>query len=297
MTCEQWLITGATGQLGGHLVRLLLQDPVQKSVVGLSLHGGPLPAGALSRTLDLRDCAQIAALVERDCRPTHIVHTAAMTAVGDCHARPEDAERVNVDATRALAEAARRGGVRLVHVSSDMVFGGDAAPYRESDPPRPLSHYGRTKAAAEREALACSGALVVRVPLLYGYACNGRINTFSQQMEALRERRPLRLFTDEHRTPVHVADAARALIACGRSELEGVLHVSGPERLSRFQMVERFAALEGIRDPSLAPISRLSIESAEPRPADLSLDGSRFAREFAAFAPVPISASALQREW
>ena len=177
-----------------------------------------------------------------------------------------------------------------------MVFAGDNAPYRESDPPSPRNRYGWTKVAAERELARLEDTLTVRVPLMYGFACTHRETTFAKQIAALRGGQPLRLFTDEYRTPLWLHDAARALIALARSDLTGVIHVAGPERLSRFEMVARFARLLNIPDPNLEPVSRLSIDTPEPRPEDLSLDGSRFVGLFPDLSPRPIHAGALVRE-
>ncbi len=277
MSGERWLITGASGQLGSHVVRQLAADAARPAL--LALVGGQdvgTPGVRVAR-VELADSGALGRCVG-DCRPTHVLHLGAMTAVADCHARPEAAEAVNTTATRVLAEAAADCAARFVFASTDMVFGGDAAPYREADPSRPLSHYGRTKAAAERALLARGDALVVRIPLLYGFPCNGRETTFVTQMAALRNGEPLRLFTNEFRTPVWLADAARALIGLARGELTGVIHVAGPERLSRYALIARCARLLDIAAPKLIAVSRADMPAPEPRPADLSLDGSRFAR-------------------
>src|SRR5262249_22294263 len=157
-------------------------------------------------------------------------------------ANPDVAKRVNTHATTALGRTGAQVGARLVFSSTDMVFAGDDAPYREADEPRPRSHYGRTKLAAEQALRGLPGCLVVRIPLMFGLPCTSRKTTFADQLAALREGRPLRLFTDEFRTPIHVEDAARALLALARSALTGVIHVAGPERLSRFELVARSAA-------------------------------------------------------
>lgn len=289
---ERWLITGATGQLGGHIVRALERDTRSKQVLKLS-RGAPHKPDSIA--LNLSDTDAVARCV-CDWRPTHVVHCGAMTAVADCFADPQRAECVNTAATSAIADAAESCAARLVHVSTDMVFGGDRAPYVEVDPPAPLSVYGRTKADAESAVIGRRRALVVRVPLMYGPPVTPRETTFTAQIAALRARHVLRLFADEHRTPVALADAARALVALARSDFDGCLHIAGPERLSRLEMVLRFARELSIADPLVEPISRSSIQSAEPRPADLSLDGSRLAREFPQIVCGPIRRAVLSAE-
>jgi dTDP-4-dehydrorhamnose reductase len=295
MSGQRWLVTGASGQLGGHVVRQLAREVTGTDVLALVRRNECGTAGVQTARVDLADHSSLRRCVAGLC-PSHVVHLGAMTGVGDCCAHPEAATCVNADATRVLAEAARDCGARLVFSSTDMVFAGDAAPYRESDPTRPLSHYGRTKVAAERELEQFDDTLTVRLPLMYGFACTRLETTFAKQIAALRGGQPLRLFTDEYRTPLWLADAARALIALARSELAGVIHVAGPERLSRFEMVARFARLLRISDPNLEPVSRLSIDAPEPRPEDLSLDGSRFVGLFPGLLPKPIELEALVGE-
>jgi dTDP-4-dehydrorhamnose reductase len=246
--------------------------------------------------VDLMDLAALRDTVAAF-RPTHIVHTAAMSAVGECHARPSDATRVNTEATVVLAKAARECGARMAFTSTDMVFAGDAAPYREADPPRPLSHYGQTKLAAEQGLADAPHVAAVRLPLMYGLSCSGRDTTFAKQLAALRTGEPLRLFVDEFRTPVWLVDAARALVAIAASDFAGVLHVSGPERLSRYALVARCAAVLGVESPKLVEASRLDIDSPEPRPEDLSLDQGRFRELFPGLEPGPVREEVFAAVW
>jgi len=123
---------------------------------------------------------------------------------------------------------------------------------------------------------------------MYGLPASPRETTFASQVRALRAGEPLRLFTDEFRTPISLRDAANALVGLCRTDLTGLIHVAGPERLSRYELVERCAVVMKIESPHLEPISRLSIDSPEPRPADLSLDAARFVRDHPKLAPGPI---------
>lgn len=282
----RWLLTGASGQLGGHILQQLVAGGGEKAF--LALHGrSGAPGAAQAASIDLSDDAALRSAV-RAFRPTHVLHVAALSAVGECHARPDAARRINVLATAALAEEAERVAARLIYTSTDMVFAGDRAPYREADPVRPLSVYGHSKAAGEAAVLGRRGGLVVRLPLMYGLSKTARATTFAQQISALRAGQPLRLFVDEFRTPLWLADAAAALIALAASDRVGLIHVAGPERLSRFDLIARCAALLGLSGQGLTAISRREVDAPEPRPEDLSLSGAAFLSEFSQLAPGPI---------
>ncbi len=291
MDDERWLITGASGQLGGYVLRLLSGvTPQPKLLAWTHRHSIATPQMTAER-IDLADKRAVQGSVAAF-RPTVIVHLGAVTAVGEAHANPDLARRVNVDGTRFLLQAAEACGARLVYGSTDMVFDGTAAPYRETDPPRPLSDYGRSKLAAEQLVTGAERALVARLPLMYGLPLTDRPTTFATQLAALRAHQPLRLFVDEHRTPLWFEDAARALVALGRSGETGILHVAGPERLSRYDLLARCADLLGIENPAFEAVSRLDVAASEPRPADLSLCGARFVERFPDCAPGPVRGEA-----
>ena len=285
------LLTGASGQLGAYLLRERRRQGT--AVVAWSGQRGGELWGCPLRPVDLTDADSLATAF-RQARPDMVVHAAALAGVTDCQRDPERAERINAGGSAVLAELADRAKARLVHVSTDMVFDGEHGGYREEDPVAPLSVYGRTKSAAEKAVLACPGGLVVRLSLLFGPSLVGRPTFFDQQATALREGRSIALFHDEWRTPLSFLVAARGLLALAESEAGGVLHMGGPERLSRLEMGQRLAMFLACDPAVLVPASRNSVPAAEPRPRDLSLDSSRW-RRLASDQPWPTWEDALQQ--
>jgi dTDP-4-dehydrorhamnose reductase len=267
------LLTGASGLLGGYLLRECQRRG--DSVIAWSGHRRGELFGYPLHPVDLTDSDALSAAF-REARPDVVVHSAAMTVVSDCYRNPVRAEQINTRGSAMLAELADEAKVRLIHVSTDMVFDGERGGYHEDDEVRPVSVYGRTKAAAERAVLAHARSLVVRMPLLFGPTLVGRPAFFDAQVSALREGRPIPLFYDEWRTPLSLRVAARALRALADSDHTGLLHVGGPERLSRLEMGQRLAPFLGGNPALLVPTSRTRLASAEPRQRDLSLDSSRW---------------------
>jgi dTDP-4-dehydrorhamnose reductase len=243
------LLTGASGFLGRHLAD--------------ELRGRGLPLVTAGRShcdvrLDLGDPDSIGPAL----RGTHadlVIHAAALASLAACEADPARADAVNHRASRRLAEWARGG---IVLVSTDLVFDGSAPPYASQAPPTPLGAYARSKARGE-EAVRAAGGRVVRVPLLFGPSFDGRRGATDMIRSAGGA---LALFTNEHRTPLHVADAARGLVDLA---LAGpvTLHLAGPERVSRFELGRRFLAASGLAGIQLEPV-----ECTDPlRPRDVSL--------------------------
>ena len=286
-----FLVTGAGGQLGSVVLRRLAR--AGRRAFGIASPRGPLPGEGNSVRLDVSNLRDMTELVLRGL-PQVVVHTAAVPSVAAAYADPELARRVNASAALELAELSARIGARFVHVSTDMVFDGEEAPYSEGDAPAPLSEYGRSKYEGEKAVLSVRGTLVVRLPLLYGIPAAARSTPFVDQIRALVEGTPLELFHDEVRTPLWLEDAAQALIVAAESDLVGILHAGGSERLSRLDMGLRLAAALGIRAPTILRASRRDASAPEPRARDLSLDSTKYQSVFGAAPGRPMTEALAQ---
>jgi dTDP-4-dehydrorhamnose reductase len=196
---------------------------------------------------DVRDSAAVTRAVDG---VDAVIHTA--------YRHGEDAWSTNVDGSETVARAAT--GLRLIHVSSDLVFDGTIGHYSEEDVPAPVNDYGRSKAEAElRVADAHPGATIVRTSLIYG------VSDGPQERLA---REGSRFFVDELRSPVHVGDLAQALLELLDLEVPGPLHVAGADDVSRYD----FAVLLGADE---AVIERA--QTSPDRAPDVTLDSSQAA--------------------
>src|SRR4051812_3693237 len=196
--------------------------------------------------LDVRDAGAARALVAA-VAPDAVIHTAYLQRGGEAAA-------VNVDGAAHVAAAARAAGARLVHLSSDAVFR-DAPPgraLREDDPPRPVTPYGATKAAAEvRVRAADPGALVVRTSLLYAGPGQAPGPHERAALAVARGEQDMTFFDDEIRCPVQVDDLAAALLELARAEdLAGPLHVAGADAVDRATFARLIVAAAGL-DPAV----------------------------------------------
>lgn len=248
------LVTGAAGFFGGHVTAAV--RAAGHTALSTSRHGGDV-------RVDLTAPGMIAAVAEA-LRPDVVLHLAAMARLADCARQPELAMRVNAWLPEQLAE---RYGARMLMVSTDLVFDGRQAPYGPADPVAPLSIYGASKAAGE-ERVRSHGGRVARLPLLFGPDPHGR--GASAQLLAAIGCGPVRLFTNEYRTPLHAADAAAVLVAeVVHPDGPPLLHLPGPQRVSRYQFGQRLAARHGLDATRLLPV-----ECQDPeRPRDVSLVG------------------------
>jgi len=275
------LVTGAGGVLGGRLAALLARE---MDVVA-AVHHSPVPEGLARVPLDLLEPASYAVALEL-ARPDAVVHAAAMASPDAAEAAPERATRLNAKAPRLLARMCAGRGLRLVALSTDLVLPGDRALSDEDAPPGPLLHYARTKLEGEQAVLGeHPGAAVVRVALVVGRGHGARGTASESVAWALRRGQRVRLFSDQYRTPVDAESVAQAVAALLRGTQQGLFHLGGDERVSRYEMGRRLAAVQGL-DAALIDEARQA-EQGVPRPADVSLDSARARRELG-FAPRPL---------
>jgi dTDP-4-dehydrorhamnose reductase len=273
-----FVVTGAGGALGSVLMRELCRRSLPAE--GIVSPHGPAPFTGQVWSADLMDSRtyreRVLALA-----PKTIVHLGAVALPSEAYRDPERARKVNVESTAVLLALAEKCGARFLYASTDLVFDGEAGPYGEDDTPEPATFYGRTKLEAEAHVFTYRRGLSMRFPLMYGFPDAARKPTFFETMvENLKANRPVRLFTDEFRTPLWLDDAARACIALAQSDLRGVIHLGGPERLSRFEMGERLAAALGADARLLEGVSREAFDSPEPRVRDVSLLSQRYVDQF-----------------
>ena len=263
-------LTGASGLLGGHLHALAEE---RWSVTAIS-HSHPLTG---TMPLDLTDRPAVLSAV-RALRPEVILHAAANANLDLCQIDPAAAAAINVQAVDTLLEAAGECGARLILVSSDMVFDGTTGLYREEDPVHPLSVYGETKVAAEKLVLAAGPPhLVARAALIYGRPRRGG-TSFSQWIEArLRAGEQVPLYTDQFRSPVWVENLAAILLELAETDVSGLLHCGGANRIDRYTFARQLCGAAGYDTSLLLPTSMQDTTSPAPRPADVSLDSRRAA--------------------
>jgi dTDP-4-dehydrorhamnose reductase len=279
---SRWLVVGAGGMLGQDLVAILRR------------HGADV-AGLTRDDLDVTDEAAVRATVGR-CQPTVVVNCAAWTAVDDAEAHESAALQVNGQGTENLAAACAAAGSRLVHVSTDYVFGGDSRrPYSEDDLPAPCTAYGRTKLAGEQAVLRLlpTAGYVVRTAWLYGAHGPNFVTT----MIGLEHTRPtVDVVADQRGQPTWTVDVADQIIALIRSgAAAGIYHATSSGETTWFGLAQEVFRLLGA-DPARV---RATTSSAYPRPAPRPACSVLGHHRHAAARIEPIGAwdMALRRAW
>ncbi|PSR23025.1 MAG: NAD(P)-dependent oxidoreductase [Sulfobacillus acidophilus] len=265
------LVIGASGQVG-HALMLELSRRGESAVGTYLSH--PVPQLI---PLDMRDQDQIAALL-KTVAPDAVWIPAAMPDVDYCERHPETSYATNVEGPRQVLEQVASRKIPLVYFSSDYVFDGSAGPYRETDTPHALQVYGQHKILAETELLQYRETLVVRPAWVYSDERNPR-NFVFRVISDLRAGRVIRAAIDQYNTPTPAAPLAWHALDALSVGFRGILHVAGPERLSRLELVQRIAARAGYAQGMIEAVrlSELSLAALRPSQGGLITNFAQFA--------------------
>ena len=264
------VVTGANGQLGRSIRRLSVERR-ELDFIFTDID-----------SLDIGNRDAVLAFAE-----THpvdfIVNCAAYTAVDKAEEEEEQCRRINTDAVAYLGEAAQHIGARILHVSTDYVFGGDSyMPYQENDPVSPTSVYGRTKLAGEKALSAvCPDAIIVRTAWLYSeYGHN-----FMKTMLRLGAERPeIRVVNDQIGSPTYAGDLAEAILSLLEKERQGeqnsgIYHYTNEGVCSWYDFAHSIIRIAGL-PAKVIPIPTREYPTAAKRPAYSVLSKEKIKREY-----------------
>ena len=258
------LVTGGSSFLGRHLVAQAL--PRWRVIATFWSKPGAIPPAlpaSQKHQLDLRNETEVARFFFHH-QPDVIIHTAGSN-------RPRDYARLIVEGTRHVAAAAARLGARLINLSTDVVFDGKHAPYREQDPPAPLHPYGRAKAVAESIVVASEAdAVTIRTSLIY--SLTGEDHSTGWLLQAPPDSEPATLFTDEYRSPISVWSLAASCLELAEHPYQGLLHVAGAQSVNRWQLGNRLLEILGIDRGSRIRPGPTPPSLREQRPQNCTLD-------------------------
>ncbi len=236
------LVTGASGMLGANLVLIALGR------CRVTAHAYPpalRPMGFESLASDLTQAGEVNKLLH-ELRPDWVIHCAAQADVDACERDPGMALRLNRDMAMSVARAAAALGARLIHISTDAVFDGQAGAYDEADAPAPINVYGRSKLEAERAVLeAHPRALVVRTNFFTWPAPRktGLAGWFLSRLERGQE---CPGFSDSWFNPMLASILAGILLDLAVGATSGVLHVAGRSCVSKHEFGIRLAQAFGL---------------------------------------------------
>jgi len=268
---KKLLITGASGFLGWHLCQLAKQE---WEVYGTYLsHPLEIP-GIKMLKVNLTNFQELQRIFS-DIKPAAVIHTAAHSQPNFCQTHPEESHAINVTASCNIAGLCADNSISCAFTSTDLVFDGLNAPYRDTDSVCPVNLYGEQKAIAEAGMLErYPMTAVCRMPLMFGAATPTAKSFIQPFIQTLKAEQELSLFIDEFRTPVSGTTAAKGLLLA-LEKVNGIIHLGGKERISRYDFGQLLVEVFQLPVTGLKACRQQDVKMAAPRPVDVSLDSSK----------------------
>lgn len=269
------LVTGGNGQLGSSLRKIADHYP-QYAFLFTDVD-----------TLDITDASAVEAFVSQN-HIAYILNCAAFTAVDKAEDNEPLCLRINRDAVKNLADAARKFGAKVIHISTDYVFDGTSCvPYVETNPTCPVSVYGRTKLEGELALFeTCPSSIVIRTAWLYSEYGNNFVKTM---LRLGRERDEIRVVFDQIGTPTYATDLALAMMRVIEYDekklwVPGIYHFSDEGVCSWYDFTVKILQMAGLHTRVL-PIETKDYPSKATRPHYSVLNKAKIKRTFGLLIP------------
>ena len=261
------LIVGASGFLGANLALAARHD---HDVVA---HSSSTPVTADGLTSLVADLAPVAAGRDLvlEAGADLVVNCAALADVDACEHDPDRARRLNADLAGELAEGCRARGSRLIHISSDAVFGQGAPPFLTTSAPSPVNEYGRSKLEGERQVLAALPSALVARTNIVGWSPTGRRSLLEFFHDRLAAGTSVSGFTDVTFRPVAASDLWSVLTAVLATGHTGLWHATGRDLLSKFDFGVQVAATFGFPAELVEPSTVAAAGLAAARANELDV--------------------------
>ncbi|MBO4993640.1 MAG: dTDP-4-dehydrorhamnose reductase [Alistipes sp.] len=269
MQSKRILVTGANGQLGMEM-RIL---------------GAVAPNEYIFTDVEELDITDKKAVEDFVCQNNIqiIVNCAAYTNVDRAEEDEATAERINAEAVRNLAEAAKMVDGTLFHISTDYVFGGEGnTPRTEDMPLDPQGAYGRTKLHGE-QAIAEVGCKAIIIRTAWLYSEFGK-NFLLTMLRLTKEKPAINVVFDQVGTPTYAGDLALTIFSIIEGDMyagnEGVYHFSNEGVCSWYDFAQEIATAMGHKECKISPCHSDEFPSKVKRPAYSVLDKSKIKRTF-----------------
>lgn len=262
------LITGSNGLLGQKITAMCMAKKLEFLATSSGLNRFSVCPKERFQTLDITDEQNIQEVINQY-KPTHLIHTAAMTNVDHCELHPEACDLVNRQSVQMLVKYCILNQIHFQLLSTDFVFDGQDGPYREEDQTKPLSVYARSKVEAENIVQQAKGLSysIVRTIIVYGKGENlSRSNLILWVKSALEKQEPMQIIDDQFRAPTWANDLAWACLRICQLNESGIFHISGPETFSIYEIVKRIAAFYKLPLNNVKKLSSQELQQPAKRP-------------------------------
>ena len=267
------LITGGNGLLGQSLRSFLSKENFEVIASGLrddrlvNHNHVYIPLDVSNKT----DCVNIL----NTFNPDIIINTAAITNVDYCEVNKDECLKVNADSVSHFLPFCKKNNKKFIQISTDFLFNGKSGPYNETQPYKPINHYGFSKMIAEKNIFNAdlSNFLIIRTCLVYGFKEDSN-NIYMWVKRKLDKGDSVNIVDDQFRTPTVVSDLSQAILQAIQHDVKGVFNISSGEYLSIFDFVCNIVKAFGY-DKSLlqrCKSNKINQKAARPKKSGLQVE-------------------------
>lgn len=258
------LLLGSSGMLG----QALSEEGKKRNleILGVDVVNAPI-------IMDITNINELTNLIEQE-KPDVLINTVAITSLERCENDPGMAYMINARPVATMAKVCRKVGIYFVHISTDHFYTGDAKlKHKEDYPVELINEYARTKYAAERFALTCPHALIVRTNIV-GFKNDNSQQTFVEWIfQSMEESFPMVMFEDFFVSSITVSQFSRYLFDLLSERPYGTINLSSRDVFSKQDFIKTIAKKAGY---SINQAKAGSVKGLQPRRAEsLGLDVKR----------------------
>jgi dTDP-4-dehydrorhamnose reductase len=266
----KYLVTGSAGLIGNRIV----SDLEKSGEIVYSCYNNMKPVYGIPTKLNLLNLDDVHKIFKKF-QPDVIIHCAALTDVEKCEVDPELANSINVKATEIITKEAKELDSYLMYISTDYVFDGKKGLYKETDLTNPLNQYGQTKLIGEKiveNKISKWSIIRTSTPFdVHSYK-----KTFPGWVfENLKNNKKINILEDQFTSPTYVPNLSKMILEIITRNLEGHFHLSGSNKISRFEFAKMIATKLNLDLSLLNPVSINDMPWKAMRPLDSSLDTSK----------------------
>lgn len=278
---HKYIITGGLGTLGSNLTAYLPKNSFLVISRNSSLSSPKIPV----KKIDLSTWEKINMSNYNDY--DIVIHAAAKTHIDACEAhkhlgKSSAAWRDNVVATERIVNFCKKGGKKLIFLSTECVFNGDKKSYIEEDHPNPKNWYGQTKLESEKIALSLSNSTIIRSVLFYGSKTGTKPDISKSIRQKLQKKVTIEAVVDQKISFTFIDDLIEAIIKSIEYDLKGTYHFCGQEAISPYQFALTICDILGFDKNLVKPVSLVDYfgkEKASLRLKNCVLNSKKFMAE------------------
>lgn len=260
------LILGSNSLVGNSLVKKLSK----KYSVFTTYHTKKTNQDDLKIDLQVEETLKKAFLISK---PDIVINLCGIYKNLDyCEKNKKIVMSINGKSLKTISKISNKYNSFLIGFSSDFVFDGKIGNYKESDQVSPINYYGKTKVIGEKNILEnANDYCIIRTSMIYGK--NQLRNTLADMiLDKVKKGEELKLINDQFMTPTYLENFSKMLTEIIEINYKGIIHLAGPEKMSRYDFAKKLISLSNFKNASLIPVSYNEFDFSKKMPRDSSLN-------------------------